>query len=199
MCDIFERHHLSEVNVMMDRRRGLLFQKVIPACPSLDFLLLTKRPQDIMRLVPRTWHADWPTNVWAGCTVEDQQRAEQRLPHLLRIPSPVRFISSEPLLGPLDLAEWVGELDWVIAGGESGRESRPTLIGWARSLRDQVKRANKAFFFKQWGNWTQRDGTGNQLVLLRTKTSRLLDGRTWNEFPKPNFRTRKESDDDCKR
>lgn len=191
MCDVFERHRLAEVNLMMDRRRGVLFRKVIPACPFLDFLLLTKRPHNMMRMVPPEWRANWPANVWAGCTVEDQERGEQRLPHLLRVPSPVRFISSEPLLGPLDLSTWLGELDWVIAGGESGHESRPTLIEWARSIRDQVQRANKAFFFKQWGNWAQRDGAGNQLLLLRAKDSRLLDGRTWNELPKPTLRTRK--------
>jgi protein gp37 len=191
MCDIFERHLLSEVNVMMDRRRGYLFRDVIPACPSLDFLLLTKRPHDIMRLVPSAWHADWPANVWAGCTVEDQQRATQRVPHLLQVPSPVRFISAEPLLGPLDLSSSLGELDWVIAGGESGPAARPALISWTRSLRDQVRGANTAFFFKQWGHWGQRDGQGNQLVLLRRKDSRFLDRHTWNEFPRPSLRTRK--------
>jgi protein gp37 len=185
MCDIFERHRLAEVNSMMDRNREQFFGEIVPKCTSLDFLLLTKRPHDIMRLVPRTWRSDWPSNVWVGCTVEDQQRAGQRLPQLVAIPAPIRFISAEPLLEEIDLSPWIGELDWVIAGGESGPSARPSDIATLRSLRDQVMAAEKAFFFKQWGIWAQRDGEGDQLVKLGRKDFRLIDGRKWDEVPLP--------------
>lgn len=185
MCDIFERHSLAEVRREMDARRDRFFEEIVPVCTSLDFLLLTKRPHDIMRLVPRSWRTSWPMNVWVGCTVEDQQRARQRLPNLIEVPAPVRFISGEPLLGPLDLSAWIDELDWVIAGGESGAHARPPEIGWMRSLRDQTKAARTSFHFKQWGNHAQSAGNGNVLIRLRTKNFRLLDGRTWDEVPMP--------------
>jgi protein gp37 len=188
MCDIFERHRLSEVNRAMDRSRRHFFEEIVPTCIWLDFLLLTKRPHDILRLVPRGWHTSWPSNVWVGCTIEDQQRAAQRLPHLLEIPAPVRFISAEPLLGPIDLGSWISGLDWIIVGGESGTGARPSDIFNVRHLRDQVASANKAFFFKQWGHWAQRDGHGDQVVKLRTKDFRLLDGRQWDELPVPRVR-----------
>jgi protein gp37 len=120
---------------MMDERRQQFFHEIVPACGSLDFLLVTKRPHDIMRLVPQAWHTKWPPNVWVGTTVEDQQRAIQRLPHLVEVPAPVRFISAEPLLGALDLGPWIADLDWVIAGGESGAGPRPSQIEWVRSVR----------------------------------------------------------------
>jgi protein gp37 len=193
MCDIFERHRLAEVNDMMDANRAHLFGEIVSKCSSLDFLLLTKRPHDVMRLVPSTWRANWPSNVWIGATVEDQQRAAQRLNHLVHIPAPVRFVSAEPLLGPLELAGWIGQLDWVIAGGESGAGARASQIDWVRSVRDQTTSAGKAFFFKQWGPWAQRDGEGNRLVKLRRKDFRLLDGRTWDEFPVPRSRDERSS------
>jgi len=110
-------------------------------------------------------------NVWLGVSAERQQEADERIPLLLQTPAAVRFISAEPLLGPIDLnAVNVDDeipllrscvsgdgrrLDWVIAGGESGKNARPMHPEWARSLRDQCKAAGVAFFFKQWGNWTR--------------------------------------------
>jgi len=187
MADIFERHRRATVNAAMDRSRGHLFSTLIPKCASLDFLLLTKRPHDVTRLVPVAWHERWPDNAWAGTTVEDQQRAVQRLPHLIETPAPVRFVSVEPLLGPLDLRPWLGHLDWVIAGGESGAGSRPMQIEWVRSVRDQCVAAGVAFFMKQWGNHAP-DASGERLVRLRTKNERLLDGREWNQLPIPRRR-----------
>lgn len=184
MGDVFERHRLDEVNRMMNDRRAMLFQEMVPECQSLDFLLLTKRPHDVIRLVPRAWCENWPVNVWIGCTVEDQQRATQRIPPLVEIPAPVRFISCEPLLGPLDLTQWIDQIDWVIAGGESGGHARPTQPAWFRGLRDQTKAANKSFHFKQFGNWAPTRA-GERLIRLATKNTRLLDGRTWDEFPTP--------------
>jgi protein gp37 len=185
MCDIFERHRLDEINRMMDERRAHFFREIVRPCESLDFLLLTKRPHDVLRLVPKGWHASWPHNVWVGCTVEDQQHARQRLPYLVDIPAPVRFVSAEPLLGPLDLSPWLDRLDWVILGGESGTAARASALPWMRLARDQVKAGGKALLFKQWGIWAQADGRGERLVQLRRKDFRVLDGRTWDEIPIP--------------
>jgi len=166
-------------------------------------------------------------HVWLGTSVEDQQRADERIPHLLQTPAAVRFLSCEPLLGPVDLQGWIegpeayvplrfadGEpvafprIDWVITGGESGPHARPMHPDWARSLRDQCQKTGVAYFFKQWGEYAPvLDGTlgeeswranqGNCYVLPspypgsaaqvfrvgKRYAGRLLDGRTWNEFP----------------
>jgi protein gp37 len=147
---------------------------LIHATPSLDWLLLTKRPQNFhsrieAALEPASWPGrsryvrDWlqgtpPANVWIGTTVEDQQRLDERIPELLKIPACVRFLSCEPLLGPIDFAKggcaaWMGLIEWVICGGESGPRARPMHPDWARSLRDQCAAAGVPFFFKQWGEW----------------------------------------------
>jgi protein gp37 len=94
-----------------------------------------------------------------------------RIPHLEGVPARVRFLSCEPLLGPVDLTPWLGELHWVITGGESGPHARPCDPAWVRSLRDQCRSAGVALFHKQWGGRTPRAG------------GRDLDGRTWDEFP----------------
>jgi protein gp37 len=102
---------------------------------------------------------NWPLpNVWLGTSAEDQQRADERIPLLLQTPAAVRFVSLEPLLGPIDLMsieapETRNVLDWVICGGESGPHARPMHPDWARSLRDQCAAAGVPFFFKQWGEW----------------------------------------------
>jgi protein gp37 len=105
-------------------------------------------------------------NVWLGVSTERQHEADERIPHLLQTPAAVRFISAEPLLGPINLFDYIGpwgptpqslqappELDWVIVGGESGADARPMHPAWARWLRDQCAAAGVAFFFKQWGEW----------------------------------------------
>jgi protein gp37 len=105
---------------------------------------------------------EWPLpNVWLGTSVEDQATADARIPALLATPAAVRFVSCEPLLGPVDLLRWSGlegdadfGLDWVIVGGESGPNARPMHPDWARSLRDQCQAAGVPFFFKQVGEWT---------------------------------------------
>lgn len=105
----------------------------------------------------RPW---WPLpNVWLGVSTEDQKRADERIPDLLATPAAVRWISAEPLLGPVDLSlrndrvQLPDGLHWVVAGGESGPGARPMHKGWARSLRDQCAAAGVAFHFKQWGDW----------------------------------------------
>lgn len=94
-----------------------------------------------------------PRNIWWGVSVENQQYADLRIPSLLRTPAALRFISAEPLLGPVDLSPWIRSLDWVIVGGESGPRARPMHRDWARSIRDQCLGAGVPFFFKQWGDW----------------------------------------------
>lgn len=108
-----------------------------------------------------------PQNIWVGTTVEDKTRSDSRLPHLLAIPARVRFLSCEPLLGPLEFSNVTNRSDcvavlgkpalagihWVICGGESGPGARPMHPAWARSIREQCEPAGVAFFFKQWGNW----------------------------------------------
>jgi protein gp37 len=133
--------------------------------PDLDWQLLTKRPQNIGKMLPAFW-GDVKGHVWLGTTVEDQKRADLNIPHLLQHDSAIRFISAEPLLGPLQIPEympnplWNGldswkqpEINWVIAGGESGPQARPSHPDWFRSLRDQCAAAGVPFLFKQWGEW----------------------------------------------
>ena len=117
MADVFEDRR------DLDAERVRLWV-LIAQTPWLDWLLLSKRPECVRALAP--WGNKWPRNVWLGTTVEDQRRAEERLPILAGIPAVVRFISAEPLLGQLDLAPWLRRLDWVIAGGENHRIARPT-------------------------------------------------------------------------
>lgn len=117
------------------------------------------RRRDGMWCTPRVWPLP---NVWLGVSAEDQKRADLRIPALLDTPAAARFVSAEPLLGPIDLhgdpigkdsVFWIGHLDWVIVGGESGSGARPMHPDWARSLRDQCLAAGVPFLFKQWGEW----------------------------------------------
>lgn len=149
---------------------------LIRRTPNLDWLLLTKRPEawlERMREVgfwcakacsieQETFVTKWyrydqfPSNVWIGTSVEDQAAADARIPALLKIPAAVRFLSCEPLLGAVDLrvpCNFIGGIDWVIAGGESGARARPMHPDWVRGLRDQCRAAGVPFLFKQWGEW----------------------------------------------
>jgi len=142
---------------------------VISECDSLDWQILTKRPENILSMLPPDWGEGW-NHVWIGTTVEDQTRADERVPILLDVPAKLRFLSCEPLLGEVNIPR-IGELDWIIAGGESGQHYRPMDPQWVRSLRDQSVQNGVAFHFKQWG------------TNKTTAAGRLLDGREWNEFP----------------
>lgn len=242
---------------------------IMALCPQHTFQILTKRPERMSEycstrtchpfLIPKAakelgqavdvdiWRAgmSWPLlNVWLGTSCENQATAEERIPHLLRCPAAVRFLSCEPLLGPIDIKNFenrywrcdsceqaydfacaegrdlsnsecsdcdggrYGEmqrtLHWVIVGGESGSNARPMHPDWARSLRDQCQAAGVAYFFKQWGEWSPMSTTdgrqllpfgsyvvpgdgGNGFGFIRSgkkAAGRLLDGRTWDEFPK---------------
>lgn len=141
------------------------------------FQVLTKRPE---RLAELAQQLPWPDNVWMGVSVENQ-RWTSRIDDLRKVPAAVRFLSCEPLLGPLQLN--LRDISWVIVGGESGPKARPMNPAWARSIRDQCRDAGVAFFFKQWGAYDEagiRRGKG--------AAGRLLDQRTWDALPEPQTR-----------
>jgi len=165
------------VNSMSD-----LFHKDIP----LDFLhqtfdimnqahwhrfqVLTKRAKRLAELAPCL---DWPDNVWMGVTVENASYIK-RIDNLRNVPAAVRFLSLEPLLGPLSNLD-LSNIDWVIAGGESGPGARPMDKKWALDIQQQCRKANVPFFFKQWGGVNKK------------KNGRLLNGRVYNEMPEPAY------------
>lgn len=153
LADVFDNQVLSEW------RRELW--ELIRVTPHLDWQLLSKRPQNIGKMLPESWGDGWP-NVWLGTMVANQDEADRNVPALLSVPAARRFLSCEPLLGPTSLVKWHGfhrgtapawqpTIDWVIVGGESGPGARPTHPDWVRDLRDQCAGAGVAFFFKQWG------------------------------------------------
>jgi protein gp37 len=194
MADVFE----DRLDLESDRWR--LWQ-LIEATPHLDWMLLTKRPENITWMVPVTWAVDWPANCWAGATAENQEWARLRLPHLLKVPAGVRFVSYEPALGPLDLSpiEVLG-LHLLIAGGESGHGARPAHPDWFRQARYLCQTAGLAFHFKQWGDWAPAEQVPDapmsrlaravawpdeqaMVPVGKKAAGRLLDGRTWDEMP----------------
>lgn len=155
--------------------------QLIRDCPDVIFMLLTKRPENILKMLPPDWGDGWD-NVWIGTTVENQRWANHRIPHLLSVPAVVHFLSMEPLLGEVDLtnistmkfrgaerlnaltgvlegmfgdycATRLPALKWVITGGESGNRARPTHPAWFDKLRDDCARFKTPFVFKQWGEW----------------------------------------------
>lgn len=140
---------------------------LISGCTALDWLLLTKRPQNIAKMLPPAW--PWP-HVWLGVTTENQEEFDRRWPILRSVPAAVRFCSMEPLLGAIDIGE--ERPDWIITGGESGPSHRTSDPAWFRSLRDQCERSRIPLHHKQNGG-------------LRPKsTGCLLDGREYKEFPR---------------
>lgn len=204
---------------------------VMAATPQHTYQLLTKRHSRMRSLLTNAaWRSTvylhesltgraehrqlpaWPLpNVWLGVSVEDQDRANLRIPALIDTPAAVRWLSCEPLLGPVDLrrtdkdALVDGGIDWVVVGGESGHGARPMAPHWARDLRDQCTSAGVPFFFKQWGEWAPNgfrgignfrgkellsgpvlDEMGHREVIERVgkkAAGRELDGRTWDEYP----------------
>lgn len=182
LADVFE-----DRPELVEWRRDLVV--MMEKTPNLDWLLLTKRPENVSRMIteaitinPSAW---WMAmrNVWIGTSVENQETADKRIPELLKVPAKVRFLSMEPLLGPVNLPmiesylqpdgfgmngpfvpHGIGYaddpdnlIDWVIVGGESGHNARPMHPDWARSIRDQCQAAGVAFHFKQWGEWRPAD------------------------------------------
>ncbi len=201
MADVFENR--KDLNASRERLWGL-----IEATPHLDWLLLTKRIEHVKKLAP--WQGKWPRNIWLGTSTEKQNWLEKRVDHLLAHDVVVRFVSAEPLLGPLDIAQWLAKpksrrsgINWVIAGGESGAHARSMNPIWAESLRDQCRAAGVPFHFKQWGHWAPEEiikegisaraqrievvGRMGEMIRMvkvgKTKSGRVLGGSTWDEFP----------------
>lgn len=158
MSDVFHAHFsvdmIREVFAVMNEAHQHQFQ------------LLTKRPERALRLADSF---DWTENIWLGTSVESMDVA-RRVDALRQTPARVRFVSAEPLLGPLDQLDLTG-VHWVIGGGESGAGFRVPDEAWARGLRDRCKENGIAFFWKQWGGFRPKAG------------GRLLDGREWSEYP----------------
>lgn len=140
--------------------------RVMNETPLHRFQVLTKRSQ---RLAAVAGDLDWTDNIWMGVSVETQ-RYSFRIDHLRAVPSRVRFLSLEPLIGPLSDLDLTG-IHWVIVGGESGHGARPVDPSWVRDIRDQCADASVPFFFKQWGGRTPKAG------------GRTLDDRTFDEMP----------------
>ena len=141
---------------------------VMAATPQHTYQVLTKRARRLRRLAP---DLDWPPNVWMGVSVEDDSVLD-RVEDLREVPAAVRFLSCEPLLGPLSELSLYG-IHWVIAGGESGKNARPMDSSWAEDIRDKCASEGVPFFFKQWGGRTPKSG------------GRDLHGRTWDDMPEP--------------
>jgi protein gp37 len=169
----WKRGRLVFVNSMSD-----LFHDAIPLefirrvfdvmeeTPQHTYQILTKRAERLGELSPRL---HWPANVWMGVSVESQDYWH-RVDELRRAGAKVRFLSLEPLLGPIQF-DALGGIDWVIAGGESGPGARPMPAGWVRAIRDACVEQGISFHFKQWGGVNKK------------AWGRVLDGRTWDEMP----------------
>lgn len=158
MSDLFHAH--ISINYIQS-----VFE-VMRETPQHTYQILTKRARRLRRISEQI---DWPSNVWMGVSVENKA-AMDRIDELRRVPAAVRFLSCEPLLGPLPFMDLQG-IDWLIAGGESGPQARPVESDWIRNLRDQCLESETAFFFKQWGGRTPKAG------------GRTLDGAIWNMLP----------------
>ena len=229
LSDVFDDDKTSP----LDEWRKGLFEK-IEKTPNLYWLLLTKRPQNVMDMVPASWRSGFPEHVWLGASAENQEWLEKRMKHMREIPVSVRFLSCEPLLGPLDFGQWLGdhdchacgkrfwgdsvrdrfiksvdftdhggesaldtcphcgydnvdeedatvgfdnlenEINWIIAGGESGKFFRPMNMDWVRSIRDQCVSAKVPFFLKQTSG-------------VKPEAEPELDGRRWIECPEDRF------------
>lgn len=231
-ADVFDNHK----SILLEWRMRLA--ELVLACPNLDFLFLTKRAGNVGPLLKVMFPEGSPDNLWIGLTVVTQKEAERDLPDLLAAKADLGikrvFLSMEPLIErvnltalgtegstrPATLNALTGEttlngrsvplpaIDWVIVGGETGKDARPMHIDWVRDLRDQCEAAGTPFLFKQWGNWfpfgekdadglvnTTSNGkrpgewhewdeeAGFSVYMDKVKAGRFLDGRTWNGYP----------------
>jgi len=187
--------------------------EVFKTCRNIDFLLLTKRADNIAPSLPADWGVGYP-NVWLGVTVENQKYADERIPLLLQTPAAIRFLSCEPLLGEVDLLDTfpalgcsqdeasLSDIHWVIAGGESGHNARPSHPDWFRQIRDDCNTAGVAYFHKQNGEFapaammtstlmpnvlfSQRFNFEDGQAMYRVGkkyAGRLLDGKEFSQMP----------------
>lgn len=210
------RIFVNSLSDFFDNHRSVVWRDeawdLIRRSPGLIFMLVTKRPQNIAAMLPPFWD-EIAERVWVLTTTENQEEAERRITPLVctfrdRARPAVLGLSAEPLLGPIDLASivWAEDLDWVIVGGESGKNARPMHPRWVRQLRDWCATAGVAFHFKQWGEWAPAIGTregdvifqdphpdfpGNEAVKIgttvrrigKTKAGHQLCGREHLAFP----------------
>ena len=184
LADVFEDYEGPSADAVKAAR--LRLWALIEETPNLDWLLLTKRPQNVLGMIPERWRAALPQNVWMGCTIENQEAAEKRALWLLHVPAKVRFVSQEPQVGPVDwerieiikeegmrpgvyLNALTGHVagpndqlrrtvNWIIVGGESGSNARPFDVSWARKTVAQCKAAGVPVFVKQLGANPWLDG-----------------------------------------
>jgi protein gp37 len=184
LADVFDN------KVSMSWREDLF--GLIQSCRRLDWLLLTKRPQNILKMLPADW-GDGYHNVWLGVTAENQQYFDQRWRILQRVPAVIRFISYEPALGSLNLPKLGPLPDWLISGGESGGGARPLKPRWIRNIVSQCQDRGVAVFHKQWGHYQNNPLVNKQGMSVEEakaidhfgKGGGLLDGRLVREFPAP--------------
>jgi protein gp37 len=163
---------------------------LIDRTPALDWLLLTKRPQNIRKMLPKDW-ADGRPNVWLGTTSEDQARYDIRWKVLCQVPAAVRFISYEPAIGPLRLSPGP-QPDWLISGGESGGKARPMQPQWVRDIIADCQKFGVAPFHKQWGSYKNNplvvEGgmavSDAEAIDGHGKGGGLVDGQLFREFPR---------------
>ncbi|MBU4213072.1 MAG: phage Gp37/Gp68 family protein, partial [Actinobacteria bacterium] len=144
---------------------------VIADTPQHTYQVLTKRSARLPKIADKL---DWPANLWLGVSVENEDHL-YRVDHLRQVPAAVRFLSCEPLIGPLDSLDLDG-IGWVITGGESGPHARPLEHEWVRTIRNNCIAAEVPFFHKQWGGRTPKAG------------GRMLDGKVWSGMPTASAR-----------
>lgn len=155
---------------------------VIRKRPDLTFSLLTKRADRIVDNLPADWGEGWD-NVQFAVSVENQKRADERLPYLLKVPSKHKWVSVKPFIGPIDLSDYLasGEIETVLAGGENYLGSRPLHYDWVKSLHDQCKKANVRLIFGQTGNVFVKD---NQELKIRSRTQQMIEAlKTGLHYP----------------
>lgn len=182
-------------NILTDHLRDRYFEEIVPHTPNLLHLMLTKRPSNINKYIPESWKENPPVNVMFGTSPVNQKTADTLIPQLLQVKGK-RFLSIEPLLGPVDLMrewgafqdgnnsalrkKWLDGIDWVIVGGESGHGARPMHPDWVRSIRDQCQAVGVPFFFKQWGNWLPFEEDAQPPFWNRSSDGCLFDGHGMN-------------------
>lgn len=168
---------------------------LIRSTPDLDWLLLTKRPFNIPRMLPEDWGTAGYGNVWLGFTAEDQKRFDERKRFIMEVPAALWFVSYEPAVGPLRLRDDDPRPDWLISGGESGAGARPMDPQWARDVIDDCRRLGVSPFHKQWGNWASNPLVAEGDVAISDAKARdphgkgggMLDGRLVREFPQVDY------------
>ena len=170
MCDIFDEKGLESERDRM--------WELTKKTPNLIWLLLTKRPENIRKFLPKDWGPFGYENVWLGTSIENQKVVIPRLESLKEVNSVGKFISMEPLIGPVYLDLYTPTVDWVIVGGESGDNARPMKKEWVLNLKDECRRYDVPFMFKQWGEWSE-----NGEKLDKKVTGKLLDGKEYLEIP----------------